>query len=90
MNLKTLFRLVWIGGDLCETPHGVIVHSLSGALELECPEDVRDWVVEVVEGARPEEEEPLLFSEARARFPRGWKGFACQWEELREAGLLLI
>jgi hypothetical protein len=82
-------RLVWIGADPLETSDGLVLHLSSASLHLMCPPDQRDWIVEVLAAARPDEE-ALTLDTARQVFPGDWRSFATNWGLLRQAGLLLV
>ena len=52
------------------------------------PEE-RQWLWEVIDAAQPENE-PLLLSEASAAFPGDWTRYQRRWQEVRQAGMLLV
>jgi hypothetical protein len=80
-------RLLWIGGEPLQDDDGVVLHGAEGAWHIHGSEPELDWVMEVLDAARPVAV-PLRYAEARAAFPGDWAAFADRWHTLRAAGLL--
>ncbi len=77
-------RLVWLGGEPLRSADGVTLHHADGELLVPGTEDELDWLVEVLQHARPSEP-ALSFRDARDAFPGDWKTFASRWFSLAVA-----
>jgi hypothetical protein len=82
-------RLVWLGGDTLHSPNGLVLHHTDGSETVGGKVDEREWLAEVIDGARPGRS-PLQLSEARAAFPGDWHRFAKRWARVRAVGMVLI
>ncbi|MEY3213279.1 MAG: hypothetical protein RIT28_3760 [Pseudomonadota bacterium] len=83
-------RLLWIGGEVLESDEGLVLHGQGEPVVIRGRAKPLQWLAEVIEASRPEEEDPLLVEDAVAAFPGDFKRFAAQWEQARKAGLLGI
>jgi len=86
---KTGDRLLWIGGDVLEGPEGLTLHTPDAERVVGGRPEERQWLWEVIDAAQPENE-PLLLSEASAAFPGDWSRYQRRWEQVRQAGMLLV
>jgi hypothetical protein len=86
---KTGDRLLWIGGDVLEGPEGLTLHTPDAERVVGGRPEERQWLWEVIDAAQPENE-PLLLSEASAAFPGDWTRYQRRWQEVRQAGMLLV
>ena len=81
-------RLVWLGGEPLSEDGAVVLHGPDGAAVIHGEEPALDWLVEVLDAARPGGE--LLYDEASEAFPGDWDDFAQAWSTVRAAGLLRL
>ncbi len=82
-------RVLWLGGHALEFEGGITLHTVDGELTVEGKQDEIDWLGQVLEMSRIEEE-PLLLRDAISSFPGKWKSFQTRWKDLRELGLLIV
>ena len=86
---KTGDRLLWIGGDVLEGPEGLTLHTPDAERVVGGRPEERQWLGEVIDAAQPENE-PLMLSEATEAFPGDWSRYQRRWQEVRQAGMLLV
>jgi len=82
-------RLVWLGGEILERDHTLVLHHRENAAEVAGPAAALEWLAEVLEAARPTEA-PLSLKEALSAFPGEFEAFEAGWYQAREAGLVVV
>ena len=82
-------QLLWIGGQVLDSPNGIVLHSTDHEILVGGRSDERQWLWEVIDAARPGNEK-LLFSDAVAAFPGNWPKYEKRWAKVRQAGMLLL
>ena len=82
-------RLLWIGGNALEGPDGLILHTPDDAFLVDGLPAERQWLWEVIDAARPNDE-PLRLSDAAEAFPGDWDRYHDRWQKVRQAGMLLV
>lgn len=82
-------RLVWLGGDPLRDDEGVVLHTTEASVFIAAGDDEADWLVEVLDAARPSSD-ALLLADVLPSFPGDWEAFAGSWATVRELGLVLI
>jgi len=86
---KTGNRAVWLGGQVLGEPDGLLLHQVDATAFIPCNEPIRDWLIELLEAARPGLP-PVDIRLAIDRFPGDWGEFGSAWAEVRELGCVLI
>jgi len=82
-------QLVWIGGQALDSPNGMVLHSHDHEIVVGGRSNERQWLWEVIEAARPEQE-ALPLGDAIAAFPGDWSKYQKRWDKVRQAGMLLV
>jgi radical SAM superfamily enzyme YgiQ (UPF0313 family) len=88
--------LVWLGDKPVLKGKNIYVRGLNGDIEYELPGKISSWLNELLNSASVHSGSPIKLSEAEKSFPTGsgitFKQFLCNeiWDELFEAGLLII
>ena len=82
-------QLVWIGGQILDSPSGLVLHTPETETVIGGRSDEREWLWEVIEAARPENG-TLALEDAIQAFPGQWSAFTDRWLRVRQAGLLVL
>ena len=86
--MKGADRLVWIGAEPLDDGEAIQLHHPDGVETIYGPDDEREWLLEVLDAARPGSGESITFREAKAAYPGTWKKLKRRWIRIRRAGLL--
>ncbi|HQO09774.1 MAG TPA: radical SAM protein [Clostridiales bacterium] len=88
--------LVWLGGKPVLKGKNFVIRNLNGETEYELPGKISSWLKDLLDSASVYSGISVKLSEAEKSFPAGsgitFKEFVCNeiWDELFEAGLLII
>tara|TARA_R110002073_G_scaffold103664_10_gene234782 strand:+ start:12238 stop:14310 length:2073 start_codon:yes stop_codon:yes gene_type:complete len=86
---RTRGRLLWLGGEPMISEDGLVLHTTDAEGSISCSDDVRDWLCQLLEMARPSDV-ALSIDDALQSFPGDFDEIAEAWAELRELGLLIL
>ncbi len=89
-------RIVWLGKGSDLRGSNIVINGLNGELEYELPQEISKWLKELLDSADIKNQNTVRLTEAMQKFPNGYgitfMQFLCNeiWDELFEAGLLII
>ena len=87
---KTGTRLLWIGGEVLEADGALHLYTPDSTTVIPGTSEELEWLGEVIEAAAVDAEEPLHLGDVEAAFPGEWANFEERFDQVRDAGLLLI
>jgi hypothetical protein len=85
--VKGAERLTWLGGQVLESPDGLVLHTLDDSLILGGTDAELSWTAELLDACTPSEDAPT-HDEAKASFPGNGSSFRRLWRALHQAGLV--